>query len=294
MRVVMLVIAVLVCSGRAFAEDAEESGAEPAADSETAKSAHDSEAGDSDSGGAADTSASAEGANAGTPIEPPSWWFGAYFQGGFVPSAMLKLFLDDAPTVGSPAFGLTATHRDKSGFSIVLGLGYAGYGFGGPFRIKGDPEQDTEYITSTIKLVHLRAEMLWSTELVKDTLSFEYGVGLDLAVVLGELRRSEAYRPTPGADFQPCAGALAPPTPSPAFVPYCEPPLMLPTDAYNAHGAQYNVVEKRVPPVLPIPMLPVLALRYTPTRQLAVKVDAAVSFFMQFAFGVSVAYGPDL
>lgn len=224
-------------------------------------------------------------AKAADPKTPPVWWFGAYFQGAFVPSFMLKLFLDDAPTVANIGVGITATHRNKDGMSFVIGLGYAGYGFTGPFRISGDPEQDTEMLESSLALLHLRGQMLWSTDIVDNMLSFEYGVGLDVGVVLGELRRTEAYRDTSGT-FQKCSG---PGLPNPV---YCDIPQSLGagTDAYDAYGAHYNVVEKRVPPVALIPMLPALALRYTPTPELAIKLDAAFGL-MQFAIGLSASYG---
>ena len=222
------------------------------------------------------------------PKEPPSWWFGAYLQGAFVPSFMLKLFLDDAPTVSNLGFGVTATHRNKDGMSFVIGLGYAPYSFAGPFRISGDPETDTEWLDSSLALLHLRGQMLWSTDIVDDMLSFEYGVGLDIGVVLGEMTRTEAYRDA-SSTFQPCAG---PAVPNPI---YCDVPQSLgrPTDAYDAYGAHYNVVEERVPPVMLIPMLPALALRYTPIPELAVKLDAAFGL-MQFAIGLSAAYGVNL
>jgi hypothetical protein len=230
-----------------------------------------------------------EEAPAAASNEPPKWWFGAYLQGAFVPSFMLGLFLDEAPTVGNVGFGVTATHRNKDGMSFVMGLGYQPYSFAGPFRISGDPETDTEYLDSTLGLLHLRGQMLWSTEIVDNTLSFEYGVGLDIGVVLGEMRRSEAYR-DPSGNYQRCAGPGNPLTPSN----YCEPTLGLgATDAYDADGAHYNVVEKRVPPVMLIPMLPALALRYTPIPELAIKLDAAFGL-MQFAIGLSAAYGVNL
>jgi hypothetical protein len=222
------------------------------------------------------------------PSEAPTWWFGAYVNGNFVPSFMLKLFLDDAPTVSNVAFGFTATHRSKDGMSIVMGIGYAPYSFHGPFRISGDPDTDTEWLDSNLGLLHLRGELLWSTEIVPDKLSFEYGVGLDVGVVLGSMVRTEAYRDASGT-AHPCVGPL---NPNPV---YCELPqnLAAGTDAYNQHGAQYHVVEKRVPPVALVPMLPVLALRYTPIRELAVKLDFAFGL-MQFAVGVSAAYGVNL
>jgi hypothetical protein len=230
------------------------------------------------------------------PTAPPTWWFGAYIQGAFVPAFMLDLFLGEAPTVGNVGFGVTATHRNKDGFSFVMGLGYQGYSFNGPFRISGDPEEDTEYLHSTLGLLHLRGQMMWSTEIVPEKLSFEYGFGIDLGVVLGQLTRSEAYRNPPGSgSWNKCSGPLNPAFISPSGMPYCELPqnITAGTDAYNEHGAQYNVVEKRVPPVALIPMLPALSLRYTPVRQVAVKLDFAYGL-MQFAVGLSAAYGVDL
>src|SRR5262249_23031850 len=115
-----------------------------------------------------------------------------------------------------------------------------------------------------------------------------YGVGLDLGVVLGSMIRTEAYRDASGTAHA-CNGPLSP---NPV---YCELPqnLAAGTDAYNQQGAQYHVVEKRVPPVMLVPMLPALALRYTPIRELAVKLDFAFGL-MQFAVGVSAAYGVNL
>ena len=243
---------------------------------------------DADTAAVADEGSAPAEATAAAPEAPPTWFLGAYFQTAFVPSFMLKLFLDEAPTVTSVGFGVTATHRNKDGMSLVIGLGYAGYSFEGPFKIAGDPDTDTEWLISSLGFLHLRGQMLWSTEIVPNTLSFEYGVGLDVGVVLGELTRSEAYRDAGGA-FHKCNGPLNPPSGL-----YCEPTASGgQTDAYNQEGAHYNVVEKRVPPVMLIPMLPALALRYTPMPKLAVKLDAAFGL-MQFALGLSAAYGVNL
>ena len=241
---------------------------------------------------AAPPAAAEPGERASAALRPaPSWWFGAYGQGVIVPSFLLGLFLDESPTVANFGFGVTATHRDKDRFSLVLGLGYTSYSFDGPFRISGDPPEDTEYLRSTLGLLHLRGQMLWSTEIVANTLSFEYGFGLDLGIVLGEMRRSEAF--LSAGKYQSCSGPLTPAVLSSNGIPYCEAPTRLPTNKYNEEGAHYNVKEERVPPIAPIPMLPVLALRYTPIRELAVKLDFAFGL-LQFAIGVSAAYGVDI
>jgi hypothetical protein len=108
--------------------------------------------------------------------------------------------------------------------------------------------------------------------------------------VLGELRRSEAYKDASGA-YHACSAPLLP---DPA---YCElptnPPLSSPnTNTYNMFGAHYNVKEERVPPVAAALMIPALALRYTPVQNLAIKVEAAFGL-LQFSFGISAAYGVD-
>jgi hypothetical protein len=281
-----ILIAVLGLPGVAFAQES--------ADDESAAAASAAEPeGASEAGG---EKAAASGEAAALAATPPSWWFGAYAQGVIVPSFMLNLFLGAAPSILDMGFGVTATHRDKAGFSLVMGIGYQSYAFNGPFRIEGDPEEDTEYLSSTLGLLHLRGQMMWSTEIVPNTLSFEYGFGLDIGIVLGQLVRSEAYRTTPGSgDFHKCAGPLNPPYPGPSGQPYCEVPqnVAAGTDAYDQKGAQYNVVEKRVPPIALIPMLPALSLRYTPVRQVALKLDFAFGL-MQFSLGLSAAYGVDL
>jgi hypothetical protein len=236
---------------------------------------------------AADGRAEAPAADSG---KPPTWWVGAYFEGVMVPAFMLDVFLGAAPTVFGPGVGATITHRDADGFSWVLGLGYASYGFEGPFRAKGDPDEDTEYLDSSLGLLHVRGQLLWSVELSK-MISFEYGVGVELGVLLGKLVRTEAYHDPVTGEFKPCRTWL---DPDPV---YCEQPTNPTTglpqntsNAYNEQGAHYGVVEKRVPPIGAGLMVPALALRITPVRQLAIKAEVSYGLF-QFTFGLSAAYG---
>jgi hypothetical protein len=207
---------------------------------------------------------------------------------------MLKLFLAASPSVFNASFGATVTHRNPTdGFSWVLGIGYAGYGFDGPFRANGDPELDTEYLNSSLGFVHARGMLLWSSEISR-TLSFEYGVGIELGVVVGELKRSEAYKDA-GGNYHACANAGDVRDPlvgsfDPAMR-YCEPTTNgALSNGYNEEGAHYNVVEKRVPPVAAALMIPALALRYQPIDKLAIKLEAAFGL-LQFSFGLSASYG---
>jgi hypothetical protein len=225
------------------------------------------------------------------PKEPPKWFFGAFVRMVAVPTFMLELFLDAAPGVVNASGGALVDYRTDS-FIVEFGLGYTSYHFAGPYRAKGDPEQDTEYVSSSLGLVHLTGSMLWDAKFHK-MFAFEYGFGLDLGVITGSMKRSEAYS-TGGGEYAPCNGVLNPATLSPSGEPYCEPTSSgQPTDAYDADGAHYNVTEERIPPIMVFPMIPHLALRFMPHRQVAVKLDFSYGI-AQFTLGVSAFGGFDL
>jgi hypothetical protein len=269
-------------STSSFAQDEAEDEASESAD----EAADDSSEGasDGDQGQLSEDDAKPSEAAAAASGAAPVWWVGPYVEGLIVPSFLLNIFLAESPTVFNASFGATITHRNADGFSWVLGLGYAGYGFDGPFRAKGDPEQDTEYLDSSLGLLHVRGMLLWSTNITQQ-LAFEYGVGIQLGVVLGELIRTEAYKDASG-NYHACVQQLVP------DLVYCEPTLPpgIATNKYNEDGAHYHVKEERVPPVAAALMIPALALRYQPIDKLAIKLEASFGL-MQFAFGVSAAYG---
>jgi hypothetical protein len=283
MRRVLWLVSVAVCfsvGGVSLAQDElneaeDESAVEEGGDEDGAAEADAGDAIPEQEAGSAEATAASQ---------HRTWWVGAFFEMAVVPSFMLNLILDESPTVANPGFGATITHRDEEGFSWILGLAYTGYGFDGPFRASGDPELDTEYLESDLGLLHVRGQLMWSVD-ISSKFAFEYGVGVQLGVVLGELFRSEAYKDL-GGEYQPCVAAL---NPDPNF---CEPPTnpLLPTNAYDAEGAHYNVKEERVPPIAGTFLLPALALRYTPIDQLQIKLEAAFGL-MQFNFGISAAYG---
>jgi hypothetical protein len=265
-----------------FAQDEAEDEASESADEaaeDTPEGASDGEQGQASEDGAkpSESAAAASGA-------APVWWVGPYLEGLIVPSFLLNIFLAESPTVFNASFGATITHRNADGFSWVLGLGYAGYGFDGPFRAKGDPEEDTEYLDSSLGLLHVRGMLLWSTNITQQ-LAFEYGVGIQLGVVLGELIRTEAYKDASG-NYHACVQQGVP------DLVFCEPTLPpgLATNKYNEDGAHYHVKEERVPPVAAALMIPALALRYQPIDKLAIKLEASFGL-MQFSFGLSAAYG---
>lgn len=217
-----------------------------------------------------------EATDAPAQLDPSAdqWFVGAQWRQLIIPAFVQQVFLDEAITVFQPTFQLVATKRNSENFSLVFGLGYASYAFDGVYRAKGDPEQDTEWLESDLGLLHGTVSALWATKL-SDMLDFEYGIGGEIGVMLGELRRTEATKAT--GSWQACQGVN---NPDPF---YCAGPSV----AYNKKGEHYNVVEKRIPPVFLLPTLFQMGLRITPTPEVAIKIEAAYAT-AAFWFGASV------
>jgi hypothetical protein len=217
-----------------------------------------------------------------------AWFFGPYFRFVMVPAFIPQLFLDEAPTIADPAIGATATWRGET-VRYEFGIGYTSYAFEDPFRASGDPVDDTEWVDSSLGLVHLTGSMLWESE-ISQKVSFEYGFGVDFGIVTGEMIRTEAYELVPGSgEWSPCAGINNPPNIAPTGRPYCEPGPV----AFDEMGAHYGVVEERVPPVALVPMVPHLALRWAPAKEIALKAEFGYGI-IQLWLGVSAAYAPDI
>ena len=211
-----------------------------------------------------------------------AWFLGAHGRMNWVPPFFQQLFLDEAPAVFAPGFNLVVTHRLADGMSVVFGLGYISYAVEGPYRDKGDPDEDTEYIDGNLGLAKLTASLLWSSQLAS-WVAIEYGFGLDFGIVTGELRRTEAY-PDSSTDngWRPCSGPGYPLQ----YINYCQ----LGSVPYDEEGEHYNVVDKRVPPVMGFPAIPHLALRFEPDPHLALKLELAYGI-VQFWFGLSAHIG---
>lgn len=207
------------------------------------------------------------------------WFVGVQWRQLIIPAFVQQIFLDEAPTVFQPTFQLVATKRNSENFSLVFGLGYASYAFDGLYRAKGDPLRDTEWLESNLGLLHGTVSALWATK-VNDVLDFEYGLGGEVGVVLGRLKRTEAYN---DGSWHKCAGVGQPFTPDPNGVPYCSAPSV----PYDEDGEHYNVTEERIPPVFLLPTLFQMGLRITPTPEVAIKIEAAYAT-AAFWFGASV------
>jgi hypothetical protein len=226
------------------------------------------------------------------------WYVGAYYRHTWVPTFLLKPIFERAAGVSNEGLGLIVSHASRSGITAELGLGYQGYHFEGAFNPNNSIVEDTEWVKSTLGLVHLTGSLLWPVRIQRQW-SLEIGLGVDLGIVTGGLHRSEAY-PRDGS-FRACESAGNPSTAGPDTdadgkpLAYCEQAFDRngkPTDTSGANvsGAHYNDKETRVPPLMLVPMLPHFALRWDPAERVAIKLEAAFGL-VQFWVGASVQVG---
>jgi outer membrane protein OmpA-like peptidoglycan-associated protein len=227
------------------------------------------------------------------------WFMGGYYRYAWVPGATFAPFYERAPSITNQGFGFIASHRSGTGVTAELGLGYMPYHFSGLFTRNGALIENTEYVSSNLALLHLTGSFMWPVPLHR-MLTLEIGLGVDLGAVLGQLRRSEAVPDAKGV-LRPCDGPLQPSTTGPdkdnkgAAMPFCEQAYdangkPTPTNPADVAGAHYGAIEHRVPPVMLVPMLPHLALRFAPNPRIAIKLEAAFGL-AQVWVGASVQIG---
>jgi hypothetical protein len=260
------------------------------------------------------------------PHEDPDktyWFFGAGWRFSRVPTWMLGAYhMQAGPAVSTPAsFSGELAYR-KNGFQVLGTLNFTKLKLNGPFQLKGDPIEDTEWMQANFKLLNLMAAITWSTAFT-DWFQVEYGVEAGLGFLFGELTRSEAYQRANGTwgkcptwasqttnmnDLvnynpnwhNPDPGANAPTAQQRRF---CDQPVgpknQMPPDTNTASmkGAQYGVhavhglFNGGVPHVIPI-LGPRLSLRFKPIRQVVLRVDVPLPM-VPFGFmgGASAQYG---
>ncbi|MBN1654767.1 MAG: OmpA family protein [Deltaproteobacteria bacterium] len=231
------------------------------------------------------------------------WFLGAYWRHIWMPEIFQDIFADEAPSVSTglldfgdsldPNVGLLATYRNEDGFSIIFGLGYTSYEFEGAYRPNDDEFQNTEWVKSDLEMWHGTFAVLWSTAL-GDVVALEYGLGIDLGLIFGDITRWEAYWDRGDKEWRPCERAGVPATETDGR-PYCEEPSDpdLDSDPSNEMGAHYNVKVGRwsddgdIPNIVPIPMIPQVALRIAPVEEFVIKLEAGYGI-MEFWAGLSV------
>ena len=245
------------------------------------------------------------------------FFLGARYRFAVLPPFLMRAYAvtsDRAVRTGKAAVAELGYRR--GGFQVLANAGFLKLDLDGPFRLRRDPSEDTEWLDARFKSLLLTAAFTWSTSFT-DWLQLEYGFEAGAAVLFGDLTRTEAVRRADGK-WERCRAwaSVSPnpadmlghnplsPNPSPEEVRYCErprgdDPTAPPPDSDQADeaGAHYGVKAKRglrqggVPRVLPV-LGPRLSLRFKPARQVVLRVDVPLPVFpFGFMGGVSAQFG---
>lgn len=228
-----------------------------------------------------------EQARSGTdPYEDPTapyYFLGVAYWHTFTPSFILNLFTDESTKTNNPGIGLQFTYR-KDAFDIVASVYYQTYAVNGPFRGAGDEDTETEFIDSDLKMVAASVSFLWSTDFT-DWFAIQYGIGLGVGGVFGDMIRTEAY--PVGNGWERCVGPSNPPNA------YCDPTSVEDGEEGGHFGARARRWTQggSVPNVWFRASLPHLALRFKPIKQLMIRVDGGFDLFSGFFVGGSLNFG---
>ncbi len=233
-------------------------------------------------------------------------FIGLRYRGTIIPSFLEHLFVNDGGTVYSNTFGAEIDFR-KDAKSTIIWLQYTEYGFGNTlFFQKGQPDEPNNYsiVSSGLKGIYAGLDELWSTP-VANHLDFEYGFGLGLGVIFGNLYNDWVFQGTStttgaiqgsnGNFYAPCNSV----TDGPLLVQngttqgYSS---CAPAAHSNATVAKVgNYVEPNwfnggaVPVIFPH-IAGQLGLRYKPIKQLETRLSLGISL-TGFWFGLSADYG---
>jgi hypothetical protein len=120
-----------------------------------------------------------------------SYYFvGLDYRVTIVPKFMVNLFVDEGATFVSNSAGIHFEVR-KDNFSIIPALRFVEYGFDPVlFLEKGKNAADPgnwSSVRSTLKGVFATVDLLWSTPVAKDIFAIEYGFGVGIGVLFGDL-----------------------------------------------------------------------------------------------------------
>ena len=231
--------------------------------------------------------------------EDPSkryYFVGLRYRGDVIPKFLVNAFVDGGATIYSNAVGVELDSR-KDGFSTVFGLTLQNYNTGDLlFLEKNKPQTANNYsvVNSSLNAVYASVDLLWSVPM--DTAhhwDFEYGIGVGLGVVFGDLHDNwvyggvgaagQYYDPVTNQHFQQCPnttidGACNPANHSNATV------------SKVANYSEATGIAGPKPILFPMVNFPQIGLRYKPVKSFEARLGMGFSL-TGFWFGISGDYG---
>jgi len=222
------------------------------------------------------------------------YFVGLRYRGTIIPQFIENLFVNDGATVYSNNFGAELDMR-KDNQSTIFSLWYSGYGTGDILfweKNKPDDAQDRSVVHSNLWALYLGLDELWSIPIDETHhWQFEYGFGVGIGVVVGDLLNNWVYQDpngklvaNNGVHYSECQNtgqgtgcALA--------------------DHMNATIPKVGGYKEKnwfnggaVPVIFPHIAFPQFSLRYKPIKQFEARVSLGFSI-TGFWFGISGDYG---
>ncbi len=229
--------------------------------------------------------------------------FGFFGRGVVVPDFLINAFVlyhGGIPVNGS--MGGYFTWR-KNGLSVTAEVGYVGMGGDGYFHGISAADTEMEFVRSQLGIVHGSFIFQWAVP-VTPWFSLDLGIGIGLGGVMGNLYRQEAYAdPSAQYGYSTCTGVG---TPNGA---YCEGPQEHVgsggrLDDSRVRGGTYQISNNGAPGTGPNPFyfgdggippifgwleIPRVTARFTPIRQLQIRLDLSYNLY-GFSFGGGIGY----
>ncbi len=230
--------------------------------------------------------------------EDPSkryYFVGLRYRGDIIPKFLINAFVDDGATIYSNAVGLELDSR-KDGFSTVFNLTLQNYNTGDLLFLQKDkPTTANNYsvVNSSLNAIYAAVDLLWSVPL--DTAhhwDFEYGIGVGLGVVFGDLRdnwvypagaNGPYYDPVTNQHFQQCPNTTVDPNCSPGAHSNAT------VNKVGNYGEQAGIAGPK-PILFPMVNFPDIGLRYKPVKNFEARLGLGFSL-TGFWFGISGDYG---
>jgi len=232
-----------------------------------------------------------------------------FFGGGvLIPGALIAAFVNYQGS--NPLNGTIGGYFSwrKNGLTLNVEVGYVGLGADGFYRGLSAVEQDMEFVRSQLGVVFGQLSFQWAVP-VTPWFAVDLGIGVALGGMTGNLYRQEA---TPDTSQQygwsACSGVgVGPGGQSGSF---CEGPVERPNastgrlDDGRVHGGTYQIQNNGapgtganpfyfgdggVPPIFGWLQLPRVTARFTPIRQLQIRLDVSYNLY-GIGFGGSLGY----
>jgi len=219
---------------------------------------------------------------------------GLRYRGVVLPKFILDAFVEGGQTVYTNQIGLELDIR-KNGFSVIPAISYAEFGTGDIlYKDKGAADFVGNYAVgnSGLKALQLSVDLLWSAKINK-VLDFEYGIGLGVGFIFGNLLNNWVKEGTGNPQYTANNGKTY--TRCDAEGPVgsgCNK-----ADHQKSEVARVNNYEEpswanggSKPNVIPWVAIPQIGLRFKPIKQFESRLGLGVSL-TGFWFGLSGNYG---